>query len=298
MKESKLLYLYFMLLFMTICSIFFCGCNTNKNREIENIVKQWSGKRIIIPDLPFLRYGEIEVNYELRKGWKIVSYTDSVGCTTCNMNLLGWNSIIEEIYNKISDSLQFIFITNSDDINKIRYITRSSGFDLPICVDKNGLFGKLNNINLDYRFSTFLLNENNEVVAIGNPTLYPSVNKLYIDLLKKNLKINSLTENIIDGIRIYPDKIIIKHDVVNPEGYFEIQNNNDEPVSLLSSITSCDCIELEFENKIIEPHSAIRCYYHLDKKRDSSDYNITIEMTFSNSANKKHLLTIINKQNK
>lgn len=51
-------------------------------------------------------------------------------------------------------------------------------------IDVHGRFEQLNRFPSDVRLQTFLLNQYNEVLVIGNPIYNPDVKGLYLDVIQ------------------------------------------------------------------------------------------------------------------
>ncbi len=74
-------------------------------------------------------------------------------------------------------------------------LLRQDKFDYPVCIDVNDSFNKLNHLSSIMMFQTFLLNEDNEVIAIGNPIYNPKVKELYVGII--NGEVDVQKEHII-----------------------------------------------------------------------------------------------------
>lgn len=96
----------------------FCGCkNDQLSTEIEKIVKEWTGKKIIFPQDVFCKSIDRDTLCISPNStpYKILVYTDSIGCTSCKLHLYKWNAIIKEV----NDEWQVLLIFNFIFILKI-----------------------------------------------------------------------------------------------------------------------------------------------------------------------------------
>ena len=59
-------------------------------------------------------------------------------------------------------------------------------FDEPVCIDEKDSLNLLNRFPQRMDFQTFLLNEDNQVVAVGNPVYNSKVRDLYLKILSRN----------------------------------------------------------------------------------------------------------------
>ncbi len=69
-------------------------------------------------------------------------------------------------------------------------------FTLPVCIDTEDRFNKLNNFPSDMMFQTFLLNKDNKVVVIGNPIHNLKVRNLYLQKIA-GITVSELPETIL-----------------------------------------------------------------------------------------------------
>ena len=159
----KLKYFKIFLFFLCIS----CGYT---NKEISQIVKEWQNKEIIFPySLQSKIMGkDTACNYLLNKKYKILLYVDSTACTECKLQLYEWYKLIKESQ-KYTDSLSFIFVVQTPNPKKIDIICKKNKFDYPIFYDSKNNINKINNFPEQIEYQTFLLNQDNRVLIIGNP---------------------------------------------------------------------------------------------------------------------------------
>lgn len=173
-----------------ILMMLFCAC-TNKHR-ILNDIKRLQSKKVLLPkcssllvegkDTTILDYFECDT--------KLIIYNDSLGCTSCGINKLYlWDDLIQYAsqFNKRL-KFYFIFAPSSKDISDLKISLRNSFFKYPILLDTLGEFGKLNpNLPKSKTLHTFLLNENNDVILIGNPLYNKEIEKLFYKITQELL---------------------------------------------------------------------------------------------------------------
>ena len=90
----------------------FCGCkNDQLSTEIEKIVKEWTGKKIIFPQDVFCKSIDRDTLCISPNStpYKILVYTDSIGCTSCKLHLYKWNAIIKEVNDEMAGFVNFQF---------------------------------------------------------------------------------------------------------------------------------------------------------------------------------------------
>lgn len=104
---------------------------------------------------------------------KLIVYFDPTICSTCEVtHLFNWHEVIA--YNKWTHGkfgVVFIFSPKADEYDEIkRTIKNKTDIDAVILLDKNGDFAKQNpQLPKNRNYHIFLLDENNEVVVVGNP---------------------------------------------------------------------------------------------------------------------------------
>ena len=121
----------------------------------------------------------------------MVVFVDSTQCSTCLISSFDqWNTIINLTETKYN--LNFIFIVNPTKkaLGKTKIAVKHSLIKAPINIDSAGVFIKENpQIPSDPRFHTFLLDENDNVILVGNPLQSKEIFNMLIQILEaKNKK--------------------------------------------------------------------------------------------------------------
>ena len=67
------------------CFFFLISCQQTEKEKLEELVKNWNGKEVLFPTNPsFTLYGKIPVDFKIPvSDYKIVTYVDSLGCSSC-----------------------------------------------------------------------------------------------------------------------------------------------------------------------------------------------------------------------
>jgi hypothetical protein len=151
-----------------LLSLTIASCTSNHDEQ-KDIVSEWMGKEILFPsDLQFQIKADY-INYNFSEAdYKIVTYIDSAGCFPCQMKLLQWNSLVNEFKSIQDVDFNFAMILQSSDVRAIESNLIEHNFLNPVCIDRNKSFNKANNLPKTKKYDTFLLDEDNKVVAIGN----------------------------------------------------------------------------------------------------------------------------------
>lgn len=172
-----------------IISIFICSCfiscvNKEDKINVENIVQEWKGKEINFPkDMTYTFQGYDTVSYSTNSQYKILTYIDSFGCTSCKLKLNKWIEFISYLDSSMSNKIDYIFIFNpkSSGVKDLKAELYLNNFTKPICLDLKDEFNSLNNFPTEYDFQTFLLDSNNRVKIIGNPISNSNIKELYLE---------------------------------------------------------------------------------------------------------------------
>jgi hypothetical protein len=152
--------------------IIFASLSCGRNK----MVKQLSGfmdTEIVIPDNMQANFRGADTLIRWNDApLKMIVWYDSAGCSSCQIQrIYEWDDIISYGKDK-SDIFEpvFIFSPKQSDLHSVNIALRSSRFRHHVYVDKDGDFYKSNpGIPSDKKMHTFLIDENDRVVLVGNP---------------------------------------------------------------------------------------------------------------------------------
>ena len=156
------------------------SCEESREEAIFRLVNEWNGKEVKFPSRSvFTIQGKDTVDFEFASAdYKVVVYIDSVGCTSCKLQLPRWKELMAEVDSLTGGSIPFLFYFHPKDVKELRYLTRRDGFTYPVCFDGEDELNRLNRFPADMLFQTFLLDKDNKVVAMGSPVLNPNIKDL------------------------------------------------------------------------------------------------------------------------
>ena len=154
------------------------SCDINENYRI---VKQWSGKTVVVSDRMKTLVSKDSLNLSILTNHrpKILVCSDSLHCGPCQLKLQSWDSIVC----KYNSSIDFIFTIHPRNRAEILAYSKTINFNYPIFLDEYDDMGIVNNLPDDINYRCFLLNEDNQVLLIGNPMYNKRLMKLYIQAL-------------------------------------------------------------------------------------------------------------------
>ena len=265
-KRSRLLLRLYTLLIIGCC---FLSCQDAKKDAMSRLVGEWEGKEIQFPENSiFTIQGKDTVDFEFRHAdYKVVTYIDSVGCTSCKLQLPRWKELLTEVDSLTGGSVPFLFYFHPKDVKELRYLTRREGFVYPVCFDGKDDFNRLNSFPGEMMFQTFLLDKENKVVAIGNPVLNPKVKELYVRLITGNEGIKSSTTQT---------QVSVSQTVVDfgkfpmqekKEHRFTLFNTGNNVLAVQDVITSCGCTKAEYSKEPVRPGGTleVKVIYEADE---------------------------------
>ena len=245
------------LIILVLLPIFFSCKNEQKEKEkqIAQLVSEWQGKQIVFPENSiFTRYLTDTTDYQIPQSeYKVLIYVDSIGCTSCKLQLHKWKELIEYTNSVTQNKVPFLFFFHPKDAKEIRYLLKRDGFDHPICIDLDDRLNKLNKFPADMTFQTFLLDKNNKVAVLGNPVHNTAVKDLYLkqitgkDNPNKNIPktIAKASQTDIDFGTF--DKSEIKQTTI------EVKNTGDSPLVIVDVSTTCGCTAATYDKRPAKP---------------------------------------------
>ncbi len=224
------------------------GCKSSAKKEYEKVIKEWIGKTIQFPDSMILITGE---HYTLpNSDFTIVAYYDSVGCTGCRMKLPFWNILMEKADSIIGEGrVNLMIFAGVPNQKKIKQLLQTYNFQYDMIYDIGDRFNKINTLPKEDVLQTMLLDRNQKVLAIGNPTLVPEMEKIYFKAMDEA----HLSQNDFD------EEEVLEHSFGNiPIGKqvahtFPMVNHTLDTLRVRDIINSCDCTTGEISSTIIPP---------------------------------------------
>ena len=234
--------------------LFLFSCQKTPQEHITQLVEEWQGKEVRFPETPvFTRQLSDTVDYRIPETeYKVLVYVDSIGCTSCKLQLPKWKEFITYVDSVSGGQVPFLFFFQSKDNKELRYILKRDNFRLPVCVDSQNEFGKLNRFPSEQMFQTFLLDKDNRVKVIGNPIHNLSVKELYLKEIAgvKETETLALTQ-IIPDREEYDMGIVAENETKKQK--ILLKNTGNVPFVIKGITTSCDCTTAEYDWKEIAP---------------------------------------------
>ena len=233
------------------------SCQNNKKEDIIGLINDWKGRSIHFPSISsFTIQGRtvVEHSHEGAK-YKILSYVDSIGCISCKLHLVRWESFIKEV-DSISDT-PFLFYFHPKDVGELKYILLRDNFSYPVCIDKNDTLNKMNHFPDNMAFQTFLLDKENKVVALGNPIHNPRVKELYLDIIQGKQQLED--KAAITVVEVPETTLSLGSFPWEEEqkASFTLKNVGEQPLHIEGVTTSCDCTTVEYAKAPVPPGATL-----------------------------------------
>ena len=242
-------------IFVMFLLLLFVSCVNKGSDNIVSLLKEWEHKEIVFPKkMYFTIMLEDTILYDYRSEYKILTYIDSIGCTSCKLQLPAWKMLIEEMDSLYTDKVKFIFVFSPHRIQDINYAMLAANFKYPVSVDTHDSFASLNRFPSDTKFHTLLLDKNNKVIVIGNPVYNPKIKELYMKVVSNNEFISQAEVNLETTAIFNKQSLDIGCFAWQDEQYvgIEISNTGKAPLVINDVITSCGCTTVEYPKKPVQ----------------------------------------------
>ena len=235
------------------------SCQESKEEAMLRLVGEWNGKEIKFPShSTFTVQGKDTVEFTFSDAdYKVLTYIDSVGCTSCKLQLHRWKEWVHEVDSLTGGQVPFLFYFHPKDMKELRYLTRRDGFSYPVCFDEKDELNRLNQFSSDMTFQTFLLDRDNRVVAIGNPIHNPKVKDLYLDLItgKETSKPTGTTTTVAVNQTTIDFGIFPQSE--KQERSFVLTNTGNQVLVIQDVTTSCGCTKVEYSKEPVRPGASL-----------------------------------------
>ena len=231
------------------------SCQESREEAMFRLVNEWNGKEIKFPSRSvFTIQGKDTVDFEFASAdYKVVVYIDSVGCTSCKLQLPRWKELMAEVDSLTGGSIPFLFYFHPKDVKELRYLTRRDGFTYPVCFDGEDELNCLNRFPADMLFQTFLLDKDNKVVAMGSPVLNPNIKNLYLGIIKGEKE----TEQAANVTSVSVDQTVMDFGSFpqseKQEKSFVLTNTGKGLLVIQDIVTSCGCTKVEYSKEPVRP---------------------------------------------
>ena len=245
---------------IAIVAVFLYSCQNKQKKEITQIVKEWQGKEIVFPEkMIFTQFGQDTVPYSLSESpYKIVMYVDSVGCTSCKLQLHKWKEFITELDSLTRGSVPVLFIFHPKDKREIFYLLKRDDIDIPVCIDEKDRINAINRFPENQSFQCFLIDKDNKVVYIGNPVHNPRIREMYLARIAPEVHIPTIPSKntIVQADQTEFNLGTLKQGNTTTVTAL-IRNIGKVPLVIYDTRASCGCISISYKKEPTIPGSSM-----------------------------------------
>ena len=244
-------------LIILLLTIFLSACQDKQKEIITLLVKEWQGKQILFPEnMVFTRFASDTTNFVIpTSDYKVLVFVDSIGCTSCKLQLSRWKEFIRYTDSISQKNIPFLFFFYFDDQWEIHSLLIRENFDKPICLDRSDSLNQLNHFPKDIRFQVFLLDKNNKVVVIGNPVHNPNVKELYLEEISRKQPVAPIQTTV----KVEKESLLLETIPLgkSKDTLFTLVNTGDQPLVIIDVTTTCGCAQTLFDKHPVQPGESL-----------------------------------------
>lgn len=251
------------------------SCSENRKESIRHIIGKWERKEVFFPEHPVFTIQGKDTVFPMdnKSQYKVLTYVDTIGCTSCKLQLPKWKKLISEFDSVSHGRVDFLFYMHPKSRKEVIYLLRRDAFSFPVCIDDHDSLNILNHFPQDEMFHTFLLDGENRIVAIGNPIRNPRIKELFLKVISEGsqlhhsnttravVNVSDVNFGVIKQGKDYSKTVIVRN----------IGNN---PLVITDVAVSCDCVKVIVHQDTIPPNNSaeiVVCY--------RSDHSVDFEET-------------------
>jgi len=244
-------------LIILLLTIFLSACQDKQKEIITLLVKEWQGKQILFPEnMVFTRFASDTTNFVIpTSDYKVLVFVDSIGCTSCKLQLSRWKEFIRYTDSISQKNIPFLFFFQFDDQWEIHSLLIRENFNKPICLDRSDSLNQLNHFPKDIRFQVFLLDKNNKVVVIGNPVHNPNVKELYLEEISRKQPVAPIQTTV----KVEKESLLLETIPLgkSKDTLFTLVNTGDQPLVIIDVTTTCGCAQTLFDKHPVQPGESL-----------------------------------------
>ena len=177
---------------LLVGALLYSSCTGNNNehkKKLEAELRKFQEIAIILPDNLLARHCDEQVSPDkslLTRPFKLVIYVNQEGCQDCKLHSLLPSTYMFMLENRHYENFGLVMILNTSNMEDTDATLSELRFRHTVFYDLDGSFEFLNpHLPANELFHTFLLNEENKVVLVGNPVRNEKLTKLYLAELNK-----------------------------------------------------------------------------------------------------------------
>ena len=268
---------FFIWIILLFC-VLSISCKDKRVVEAEKIVKEWTGKTIRFPEgVKCKIMGNDTICAELfEKPYKVLVYVDSAGCTSCKLRMSDWKKIISEIDSIEPQQVSFLFFFNPKNERELDFLMKRESFEHPIFIDNSNTIDKLNHFPNNMMYQSFLLDKDNKVLSVGNPSMNPKVWELYKQFITGEKSLNNvpLTTVEIENKQLTLEGLSVGK---KTKAHFLLTNTGAVPLVINDVKSSCGCTVPSWEKRPVKPGSKVKIDIEIEPET-TGFFNKTVDV--------------------
>lgn len=163
-----------------------CGTMNSNDRQVNAMI----GKTIEMPDqLRCVQIGRDWPSVDLDKEYKIVTYVDAGSCNECALKILGeWRRLLDDLTPDQNARVGFVCVMSAANMAASDSAMARLQIPVPVYYDIPGNFIQKNELYVDAKYRTFMLDRANRIILIGEPVGRPELWNLYKKVIAGHLR--------------------------------------------------------------------------------------------------------------
>lgn len=142
--------------------VLFClslmSCAESKQEKITKLLDRWIGYEFKFPKSSvFTIQANDTVEISMLSDYKIVTYVDASGCTSCKLQLKKWKALMDTIDSIKGINVTFIYDLATPKILDVRSMLKAEKFIYPVCIDEKDSLNLLNKFPSLFELSKILI---------------------------------------------------------------------------------------------------------------------------------------------
>jgi hypothetical protein len=138
----------------------------------------------------------------------------------------------------------------------VRALLNSHGMDYPVFIDESNALNRLNHFPDKVEHQCFLLDKNNRVLLVGNPTLSPPIWELYKEVIAGGQAAPPEQPTTAEFDKAAHDFGAITAGEIR-HAVFRLRNTGDHPLIISGVVTSCGCASAAWDRQpVASGHAA------------------------------------------
>jgi hypothetical protein len=185
--------------------------------------------------------------------YKVLLYVDSSGCSSCRLKLSQWETLMSEADSLFWGNVSFLFFFQPKSKKELSILFRNEKFNHPVFIDMKNNVNRLNHFPAKPEYQCFLLDKNNKVQMIGNPTASPKIWALY----KQAISGQTQEKHTVPITSVSMSSTEIKLNDLQKDkksvATLTLKNTGNQPLLISGVNASCGCTKPIWDRQPVAP---------------------------------------------